>query len=236
VGFRRLGGERIWSGRIFSVDVDRFEHDEGRVARREIVRHPGAAAVLPHDGERLYMVRQPREAAGEQGLLEVVAGRLDAEPPLATARRELAEEVGKGARSWRPLRTFFSVAGFSDERVHLFLATDLYDVPQRPEPGERVEVCSFPLDRLDDAVAACSDGRASSRCCCSSGCCAAKRVQAAEAAPPASSSATTPSTRRTISSRIARAPRRPSVPWGPAAANRGSACPGSRGTRRRSPS
>jgi 8-oxo-dGTP pyrophosphatase MutT (NUDIX family) len=160
LSFERVSERRAWGGRIFSVEVTRFRHDDGRVKEREIVRHPGAVAVLAHDGERLYLVRQAREVVDEPALLELVAGRVEPpEPPLSTARRELAEEIGKGACSWRHLLSFYSVAGFSDERVHLYLATDLFDVPRVPDGGERIEVCTFPLERLEDALADCRDGK-----------------------------------------------------------------------------
>lgn len=160
MSFERVGAGRAWEGRVFSVEVARFRHEDGRVKQREIVRHPGAVAMLAHDGERLYLVRQAREAVDEPALLELPAGRVEPpEPPLSTARRELAEEIGKGARSWRHLRSFYSAAGFSDERVHLYLATDLFDVPRVPDGGERIEVCAFPLGRLEDALAECRDGK-----------------------------------------------------------------------------
>ncbi len=103
MAFRRTGGEEAWSGRIISVRSDRFVHDDdGEEVEREYVVHPGAVAIVAHDGEHLYLVRQPREAVGEQALLEVPAGKLDAEgeEPLDTAKRELIEEIGKGAREW----------------------------------------------------------------------------------------------------------------------------------------
>jgi 8-oxo-dGTP pyrophosphatase MutT (NUDIX family) len=158
--FERIAGEQVWAGRILSVHVERFRHDDGRVSSREIVRHPGAVAVLPHDDRQLYLVRQPREAVGEPALLEVVAGRLGAgESPLEAARRELAEEIGKGAHNWRHLVTFYSVAGFSDERLHLYVATGLFDRRAATHEDERIEVCTFPLDRLQDALADCRDGK-----------------------------------------------------------------------------
>ena len=85
--------------------MDTFRYDDGEEATREIVTHPGAVTVLPFDGERIWLVRQPREPVGEQSLLELPAGKIDVEGEdlLATAKRELAEEIGKGAREWRHL-------------------------------------------------------------------------------------------------------------------------------------
>ena len=159
--FERLGGEEVWSGRIASVRVDRFRHEDGEEVSREIVSHPGAVAVLAHDGERLYVVVQPREAVGEPALVELPAGKLDEqrEDALATAKRELAEEIGKGANSWRHMKTFYSSAGFSDEEIHVYLATDLYDQSAETEENERIEIQTIPLDRLDEAIAACRDAK-----------------------------------------------------------------------------
>ena len=92
MGFERVGGEEAWSGKILTVRVDRFRHDDGEEVTREYAKHPGAAVVVAHDEESVYLVSQPREAVGEQRLLELPAGKLDAaEAPEATARRELAE-------------------------------------------------------------------------------------------------------------------------------------------------
>jgi 8-oxo-dGTP pyrophosphatase MutT (NUDIX family) len=160
VGFERVGGEVAWEGRIAKVRVDRFRYDDGEEAEREIVAHPGAVAVVAHDGERLYLVRQPREAVDEQALLELPAGKLeDDEEVEATARRELAEEVGKGARSWKKLTTFYTSPGFAAEEVHLYLATDLFDEQAEAGEEERIEVEEVPLERIDDAIAGCHDSK-----------------------------------------------------------------------------
>ena len=158
--FERIGGEEVWRGRIASVRVDRFRHDDGEEVSREVVGHPGAVSVLAHDGESVYLVSQPREPVGET-LLELPAGKLDAEgeDALATAKRELAEEIGKGARTWRHLTTFWMSPGYSDEQMHLYLATDLYDETAESEENERIEIHAVPLDSLDDAIAASRDSK-----------------------------------------------------------------------------
>jgi ADP-ribose pyrophosphatase len=161
MSFERTGGEEIWAGRIARVRVDRFRHADGEEVEREIVAHPGAVAVLAHDGERFYMVAQPREPVGDPRLLELPAGKLDVagEEPLETARRELAEEIGKGARSWRHLATFFSSPGFSDEEVHVYEATDLYDEPAEAHENERIEIEAIPLGEIDRVISECRDAK-----------------------------------------------------------------------------
>ena len=141
--------------------VDHFRFDDGEEAEREIVEHPGAVAIVAHDGERLYLVRQPREAVDEQALLELPAGKLDeeGEDERATAERELAEEIGKGARSWEKLTSFYTTPGFADEEMHLYLATDLYDRQADSDEEERIEVVEVPLECLDDAIEECRDGK-----------------------------------------------------------------------------
>jgi ADP-ribose pyrophosphatase len=160
--FERLSSETVHEGKIASVRVDRFRYEDGAEADREIVAHPGAVAVVAHDGEKLFLVRQPREAIGVPDLLELPAGKLDeeGEEPLDTAKRELAEEIGKAAEDWEHLKSYWSSAGFSDERVHVFLATGLSDV-QKPEveEDERIELVEWPLDDLDGAIEACEDAK-----------------------------------------------------------------------------
>jgi ADP-ribose pyrophosphatase len=157
----RVGGETVWKGHIGSVRVDRFRYDDGEEADREIVAHPGAVAVLAHDGKRLFMVRQPREPVNEPDLLELPAGKLDeeGESPLETAQRELAEEIGKGARDWKHLKTFYTSPGFTDEVCHVYEATDLYDQSAEADENERIEVVDFPLDDLDAVIGECKDAK-----------------------------------------------------------------------------
>jgi ADP-ribose diphosphatase len=157
----RIGGEVVWEGKIATVRIDRFRYDDGAEAEREIVDHPGAVGVVAHDGERIYLVRQPREAVDDPGLLELPAGKLDeeGESPLDTAQRELAEEIGKGARTWQHLTSFYTSPGFTNEECHLFMATDLYDESSETDEDERIEVIELPLSRLDQTIRDCRDSK-----------------------------------------------------------------------------
>jgi ADP-ribose pyrophosphatase len=159
--FERTGSKTVWDGRIATVRVDTFRHEDGEEVEREIVAHPGAVAVVAHDGEHVWMVRQPREPVGEPDLLELPAGKLDeeGEDPLDTARRELAEEVGKAAEHWEHLHSFFISPGFTDEEMHVYLATGLSDEEAGAEENERIDVEPWPLARLDELIEACRDSK-----------------------------------------------------------------------------
>ena len=110
------------------------------------------------------MARAPA-ARGDRGpdLLEIPAGKLDVEgePPLETAKRELAEEIGKQAEHWESLGSFFTSPGFTDEEVHLYLATGLSDVDERPEvdENERIDVEVRPLSELGAILAETKDSK-----------------------------------------------------------------------------
>jgi ADP-ribose pyrophosphatase len=161
MSFERIDSKTVWEGQIATVRVDRIRYDDGDEADRERVSHPGAVAVVAHDGERVFLVRQPREAVDEQSLLELPAGKLDAEGegPLETAKRELAEEIGKGARTWRHLTTFYTSPGFVEEVCHVYVATDLYDESAEAEEDERIEIVEAPLAELDAVIEECHDAK-----------------------------------------------------------------------------
>ena len=158
-GLEKEGSKLVYRGEIFSVRKETFQYADGGRATREVVVHPGAVCIIPHDGRSLFMVEQPREAVGDPALLELPAGKLDVEgeTPLECAQRELGEEIGKAAGDWRELKAFYTTPGFANERVWLFLATELYDTPEKKTTDERIEVVEFPLDRLDDAIERCED-------------------------------------------------------------------------------
>lgn len=153
--FERTGGRTIYEGKIITVRMDTFRHEDGEEVEREIALHPGAVGIVAHDGTSIFLVRQPREPVGAPDLLELPAGKLDedGEDPLATAKRELAEEIGKAADHWEPLGSFYTSPGFSDEEVHLFLATGLRDV-EKPavDEDERIELVVRPLAELDALI------------------------------------------------------------------------------------
>jgi 8-oxo-dGTP pyrophosphatase MutT (NUDIX family) len=159
--FEALAGETVYSGRIVEVRIERFRHADGEEVSREIVRHQGAVAIVAHDEQHLWLVRQPREAIGVPDLLEIPAGRLDVEGEqlLAAAQRELAEEVGCGARTWEPIFAYYTGAGFTDEQVHLFHASDLYPAQAHSDEQERIEIVRWPLAELDQAIEQCRDAK-----------------------------------------------------------------------------
>jgi ADP-ribose pyrophosphatase len=159
--FEALGGESVYAGRVVEVRLERFRYSDGEEVSREIVHHCGAVAIVAHDERDVWLVRQPREAVGEPDLLEIPAGRLDVpgESPRAAAERELAEEIGMGARSWQPILEYYSSSGVSDERVYLFRATELFRSAAESEEVERIEPLRWPLERLDAAIEECRDAK-----------------------------------------------------------------------------
>ncbi len=162
-----VDGENVFEGEIFSVRRGRFRRGGGEEVTREIVLSSGAVAVVAYDERDVYLVRQPREAIERSDVLELPAGRLDVEgePPLATAQRELVEEIGMQADVWEHATTYFSSVGFTNEDVSIFLATGLSPAaaPKAGEPGapddEGIEVVPWPLDELDAAIDASVDAK-----------------------------------------------------------------------------
>jgi 8-oxo-dGTP pyrophosphatase MutT (NUDIX family) len=159
--FVHIGGETVHHGELVDVRVERYRHADGKEVTREVVRHKGAVGILAYDEQHVWLVRQPRESVGEPDLLEIPAGRLDVEgeTPAQAARRELAEEIGKAAESWEPIVTYYTGAGFTDERVHLFAASGLSPASADSGEEERIEVVPWALSDLDGALAECRDAK-----------------------------------------------------------------------------
>ncbi len=161
--FERIDTQTIFDGKFFGVERGTFRHEDGELAERELVTHPGAVGVVVLDGDQLWLVRQPREAVGVPDLLEIVAGKLDevGEDPLDTAKRELAEEIGKRAEHWESLGSFYTSPGFTNEEIHLFLATGISDVDERPEveENERIDIELVPVSAIEELLATNMDSK-----------------------------------------------------------------------------
>lgn len=144
---RLLNRRRIFEGRLVTLDVDRIVEPSGKEVEREVLRHPGAAVVLPVTRNRnVVLIRQYRYAADEF-LLEVPAGTIDpGEEPVETARRELVEETGYFPHRLEKLAEFFPSPGVLEELMHLFAATELELREASPEEDESLELVQLPWD------------------------------------------------------------------------------------------
>ena len=147
----RIGSRRVYTGRVINLDVDTVRFPNGSTGELEMMRHPGASAVVPFlsdptgEDPQVLLIRQYRYAA-QQFLYEIPAGRLDpGESPEACARRELREETGCTAQRVERLTTMYTTPGFTDERIHLFMAVGLTRGDDSREADEFIEVETMPL-------------------------------------------------------------------------------------------
>jgi len=142
----------VHAGRAIQVYVEEARLPNGRVVELDVLRHPGASAVVPFvSGQDVLLIRQYRHAAGGT-ILEVPAGKLDGEDPAVCAARELEEEAGQRAGRLEKLGWIWTTPGFTDEKIHLFAAFDLTPVPQRLEHDEVIELLRVPLARALDMI------------------------------------------------------------------------------------
>lgn len=149
----RVSSRRVHTGRVLNLDIDTVRFPDGSEGELEIIRHSGASAVVPLLDEptqrdpRIVLIRQYRYAA-DGYVYEIPAGRLDeGESPLACAHRELEEETGYRAADIKPLTTVYTTPGFTDERIHLFLATGLTSGQERHERDEFLTLITRPLSQ-----------------------------------------------------------------------------------------
>lgn len=152
--FAVSGSNTLHVGRILALRLDQVVMPGGRTARREVVEHPGAVAILPlHDDASVLMIDQYRHPVGRR-LRELPAGLLDTpdEDPVTTARRELVEEVGYTARDWSVLVDVLTSPGFSDEAVRVFLARGLVEIGRPAGPDDEEADLSVVRLPLIDAV------------------------------------------------------------------------------------
>lgn len=141
----QVSSERVYTGRVISLDVDQVRFPDGSVSPLEMIRHPGASAVVPllddnADDPEVLLIRQYRYATNGY-LYEIPAGRLDAgESPMECAQRELSEETGYRAERVEHLFTMYTTPGFTDEKIHLFLAMGLSAGESHREADEFLEL------------------------------------------------------------------------------------------------
>jgi ADP-ribose pyrophosphatase len=154
----KIDGERKYTGRVISLDVDRVRFPDGSTGEIEMIRHPGASAIVPvlsdagGDDPQLLLIRQYRYAT-EGFVYEVPAGRLENnEAPEVCARRELREETGCTAERIEHVFTMFTTPGFTDEKIHVFLATGLTRGPHAREGDEFIELVPVTLSRALEMI------------------------------------------------------------------------------------
>jgi ADP-ribose pyrophosphatase len=152
-----LSSRTVYRGKLLHVLEDEVRRPDGGAARREYIRHPGAAVMVPMpDPASVVLVRQFRYPLARH-FYEVPAGKIDrGEEPLQAARRELREECGFEAREWRHLATLHPCIGYSDERMELYLARQLVDVGHAPDHDEFLEALTV---SLAEALRWVRDGR-----------------------------------------------------------------------------
>lgn len=154
----RIKSIRAYSGKVISLDVDTVRFPDGSTGELEMIRHPGASAVVPFLDDprskdpRILLIRQYRYAA-ESFLLEIPAGRLEhSESPEACAARELEEETGRRARTLRKVFELYTTPGFTDEKIHLFFASELEAGTLAREHDEFMEEVVVPLSEAAQMV------------------------------------------------------------------------------------
>ncbi|HLB83077.1 MAG TPA: NUDIX hydrolase [Gemmatimonadales bacterium] len=154
----QLDSRRIYTGRVVRLDVDTVRFPDGSTGELEMIRHPGAAAVVPCASDppgadpTILLIRQYRYATGGE-LWEIPAGTLDpGEDPEACARRELLEETGVTAARLQRLTSIWTTPGFTTEVIHLYLATGLTTGEPSRERDEFIEVVPQPLSRVLELI------------------------------------------------------------------------------------
>jgi ADP-ribose pyrophosphatase len=143
----------VYRGRVFQLLQETVTLPNGLTTKLELIRHPGAAAVVPMlSKSQVVLIRQYRHAVGSV-IWEIPAGTLDpGEDPVHCARRETIEEIGYNAGNMQRIGEIVPVPGYSDERIHIFLATDLRKVPQRLEDDEVLNVEELPFLRALEMI------------------------------------------------------------------------------------
>lgn len=157
----QVQSQTVFSGPFVDVAMRRYRRADGSEVERQVIEHPGSVGIVAHDEQFVYLVRQPREAVGEDGLLEIPAGALDVagESELECAKRELGEEVGLAAEHWSLLHEIYASPGFLDEKLTLFEATDLSSTQAESDAEEQIEIVRLPLTEVGSALAEIRDAK-----------------------------------------------------------------------------
>jgi ADP-ribose pyrophosphatase len=150
---RIISSKEVYSSRVFSVTEDLAHDESGFEIRRSVVRHPGSAVMMAVDAQkRILLVRQYRLPA-DRFLWELPAGKIDpGETPLEAARRELKEETGYTAETWTPMVSYWPSPGFCEEKMNLFLATNLSSGAATPMDDEQIEIKWFTPPELEGMI------------------------------------------------------------------------------------
>ena len=145
----QLTTKLVYDGELLKVRADTVRLPDGKTARREYIRHPGAVIIIPLlDDKTVVMERQFRYALGRH-FVELPAGKIEpGEDALATAQRELVEECGYQAGYWRHLATLHPCIGYSDERFEFYLARELIKVERALDDGEFLDVVPMAIDEV----------------------------------------------------------------------------------------
>ncbi|MDR1168934.1 MAG: NUDIX hydrolase [Heliobacteriaceae bacterium] len=145
---KTLNSELKYHGKIMDIYRDEVELSDGTKSIREVVKKPDAVAIAALKGKNILMVRQFRYAV-KQAMLEIPAGKIDdGEAPFDCAVRELEEETGYIAKNWQPLGFIYVSAGFTNEKIYLFLAEDLTYKQAKPDAGEILECGEYSLEDI----------------------------------------------------------------------------------------
>lgn len=152
---KTISGETLYEGKIITLRVEEVELPDGKKAKRELIRHPGAVSIIPITTEgKLVLVEQYRKAVG-RSLVEIPAGKMEpGEAPEVTAVRELEEETGYGAKEFTYIQSFVTSPGFADEVIHLYLAQGLYPIenPAAGDEDEFIDLLEVTIEEAEELV------------------------------------------------------------------------------------
>lgn len=152
---KTIHSNQIFEGKVISLKVDDVLLPNGKKAKREIINHPGAVAIIAITDEgKIVLVEQYRKAL-ERSIIEIPAGKLEpGEEPAVTARRELEEETGYGCHELTYLQSYSTSPGFADEIIHLFVAENLYKIEEKAEldEDEFVELLEVTIEEAEEMV------------------------------------------------------------------------------------